>query len=69
VTPFPPEVLGELLKDCKTPEQMFGSDRLLPQLAKAVVEASPKAGLTARPAAQAITLSTHSILFVNTPTL
>ena len=27
--PFPPEVPDQLLKDCKTPEEMFGSHGLL----------------------------------------
>lgn len=44
--PFPPEVLDELLKDCKTPEEMFGSAGLLQQLTKALIERSLKAELT-----------------------
>jgi putative transposase len=44
--PFSPEVLDELLKDCKTPEQMFGADGLLQQLTKAVIERSLQAELT-----------------------
>ena len=38
--PFSPEVLDGLLKDCKTPEQMFGTDGLLQQLTKAFIERS-----------------------------
>lgn len=41
--PFSPEVLDDLLKDCKTPEQMFGSDGLLQQLTKALIERSLQA--------------------------
>ncbi len=44
--PFQPEVLDDLLKDCKTPEQMFGSDGLLQQLTKALIERSLQAELT-----------------------
>lgn len=44
--PFSPEVLDELLKDCKTAEEMFGSDGLLQQLTKALIERSLKAELT-----------------------
>ncbi|MCA1627019.1 MAG: IS256 family transposase, partial [Acidobacteria bacterium] len=44
--PFQPEVLDDLLKDCKTPEQMFGSDGLLQQLTKALIERSLGAELT-----------------------
>jgi putative transposase len=44
--PFSPEVLDELLKDCKTPEEMFGSEGLLQQLTKALIERSLKAELT-----------------------
>lgn len=44
--PFSPEVLDELLKDCKTPEGLFGSDGLLQQLTKALIEGSLKAELT-----------------------
>lgn len=36
--PITPELLDELLKDYKTPEDMFGDDGLLQQLTKAVVE-------------------------------
>jgi putative transposase len=44
--PFAPEVLDELLKECQTPEQMFGSDGLLQQLTKALIERSLQAELT-----------------------
>lgn len=44
--PFSTEVLDDLLKDCKTPEQMFGSDGLLQQLTKALIERSLQAELT-----------------------
>lgn len=44
--PFSPEVLDDLLKDCKTPDQMFGSDGLLQQLTKALIERSLQAELT-----------------------
>ena len=44
--PFQPEVLDDLLKDCKTPEQMFGSDGLLQQLTKALIERLLGAELT-----------------------
>ncbi len=46
IMPFQPEVLDDLLKDCKTPEQMFGSDGLLQQLTKALIERSLQAELT-----------------------
>lgn len=32
------EILDELLKDCKTPEDMFGKNGLLKQLAKGLLE-------------------------------
>lgn len=44
--PFQPEVLDDLLKDCKRPEQMFGSDGLLQQLTKALIERLLGAELT-----------------------
>lgn len=44
--PFASEVLDELLKECQTPEQMFGSDGLLQQLTKALIERSLQAELT-----------------------
>ena len=44
--PFSPAVLDDLLKDCKTPEQMFGSDGLLQQLTKALIERSLQAEMT-----------------------
>ncbi len=43
VMPFSLEVLDDLFKDCKTPEQMFGSDRLLQQRTKALIERSVSA--------------------------
>jgi len=39
--PITTELLDELLKDYKSPEDMFGDDRLLQQLTKAVVERVP----------------------------
>jgi hypothetical protein len=36
--PITPQVLDELLKDYKTPEDMLGSNGLLQQLTKALVE-------------------------------
>ncbi len=36
--PITPEVLDELLKDYKTPDDMLGSNGLLQQLTKALVE-------------------------------
>ena len=45
-SPFPPEVLDQLLDGAKTPEEMFGSDGLLQQLTKALVERSLQAELT-----------------------
>ncbi len=44
--PFSPEVLDHLLEGCQTPEQMFGSDGLLQQLTKALIERSLQAELT-----------------------
>ena len=45
-SPFPTEVLDQLLNGAKTPEEMFGSDGLLQQLTKALVERSLHAELT-----------------------
>ena len=45
-SPFPTEVLDQLLDGTKTPEEMFGSDGLLQQLTKALVERSLHAELT-----------------------
>ncbi len=36
--PITPELLDELLKECESPEDMFGNDGLLQQFTKAVVE-------------------------------
>lgn len=36
--PITPELLDELLKDYKSPEDMFGNEGLLQQLTKAVIE-------------------------------
>ena len=38
IMPITPELLDELLKDYKSPSDMFGDDGLLQQLTKAVVE-------------------------------
>jgi len=35
---FSPEVLDDLMYDCKMPEQLFGSDGLVRQLTKAHIE-------------------------------
>ena len=45
-SPFPPEVMDQLLDGAKTPEEMFSSDGLLQQLTKALVERSLQAELT-----------------------
>lgn len=44
--PIAPELLDELLKDYKSPEDMFGDDGLLQQLTKAVVERALQSELT-----------------------
>lgn len=44
--PITPELLDELLKDYKSPEDMFGHDGLLQQLTKAVVERALQGELT-----------------------
>lgn len=44
--PITPELLDELLKDYKTPEDMFGDDGLLQQLTKAVVERALQGEMT-----------------------
>ena len=41
-----PELLDELLKDYKSPDDMFGDDGLLQQLTKAVVERALQGELT-----------------------
>jgi transposase-like protein len=40
------ELLDELLKDCKSPEQFYGPEGLMKQLTKAVVERMMEAELT-----------------------
>ncbi len=44
--PITPELLDELLKDYKSPEDMFGNDGLLQQLTKAVVERALQGEMT-----------------------
>lgn len=44
--PLTPELLDELLKDYKSPEDMFGHDGLLQQLTKAVVERALQGEMT-----------------------
>ena len=44
--PITPELLDQLLKDYKSPEDMFGDDGLLQQLTKAVVERALQGELT-----------------------
>ena len=44
--PLTPELLDELLKDYKSPEDMFGDDGLLQQLTKAVVERALQGEMT-----------------------
>src|SRR4051794_37123317 len=44
--PIRPELLDELLKDYKKPEDMLGEDGLLQQLTKALVERALDGGLT-----------------------
>src|SRR5215207_543535 len=44
--PITPELLDELLKDYKSPDDMFGGDGLLQQLTKAVVERALRGEMT-----------------------
>jgi putative transposase len=44
--PITPELLDELLKDYKSPEDMFGNDGLLQQLTKAVIERALQGEMT-----------------------
>src|SRR3954469_11092749 len=44
--PITPELLDELLKDYKSPDDMFGDDELLQQLTKAVVERALQGEMT-----------------------
>lgn len=44
--PITPELLDELLKDCQSPDDMFGNDGLLQQLTKVVVERALQAEMT-----------------------
>jgi putative transposase len=44
--PINPELLDQLLKEYKSPEDMFGTDGLLQQLTKALVERAMQAELT-----------------------
>lgn len=44
--PFPPELLDQLLKDHKMPEDFFRQDGLLEQLTKALVERALQAEMT-----------------------
>lgn len=44
--PITPELLDQLLKDYKSPEEMFGHDGLLQQLTKAVVERALQGEMT-----------------------
>ena len=44
--PITPELLDELLKDYKSPDDMFGDDGLLQQLTKAVVERALQGEMT-----------------------
>jgi transposase-like protein len=44
--PITPDLLDELLKDYKSPEDMFGDDGLLQQLTKAVVERALQGEMT-----------------------
>jgi putative transposase len=46
IMPITPELLDELLKDYKSPDDMFGDDGLLQQLTKAVVERALQGELT-----------------------
>ena len=47
--PITPELLDELLKDYKTPDDMFGNDGLLQQLTKAVLERALQGEMTHHP--------------------
>ncbi len=44
--PITPELLDELLKDYHSPDDMFGNDGLLQQLAKAVLERALQGEMT-----------------------
>ena len=44
--PITPQVLDELLKDYKTPDDMLGSNGLLQQLTKALVERALEGEMT-----------------------
>ena len=44
--PITPELLDELLKDYKSPDNMFGDDGLLQQLTKAVVKRALQGEMT-----------------------
>ena len=44
--PIKPELLDELLKEYSSPDDMFGSDGLLQQLTKALVERAMQAELS-----------------------
>src|ERR1044072_104523 len=46
IMPIKPELLDELLKEYNSPEDMFGSDGLLQQLTKALVERAMAAEIT-----------------------
>jgi putative transposase len=46
IMPITPELLAELLKDYKSPDDMFGNDGLLQQLTKAVVERALQGQMT-----------------------
>ena len=46
IMPITPELLDELLKDYKSPDDMFGDDGLLHQLTKAVVERALQGEMT-----------------------
>jgi putative transposase len=46
IMPITPELLDELLKDYKSPDDMFGDDGLLQQLTKAVVERALQGEMT-----------------------
>jgi putative transposase len=46
IMPITPELLDQLLKDYKSPDNMFGDDGLLQQLTKAVVERALQGEMT-----------------------
>lgn len=46
IMPIKPELLDELLKEYNSPDDMFGSDGLLQQLTKALVERAMQAELS-----------------------